>query len=289
MGRGEKGRGEGVGNEKRSGEGGKAWGRVEGGRRGGRGDSGEGGKGGRSCGRGEGVGEGGERGGEGVGRRGRRGEGGERGEGWKSGQLWGRGEPLSLPCFRRRPRGECGGAGHTFIHKQQPSTHSCRMPLSPSPPPSTPLPPPFPISGAPPEASVEELATLLRKEQLNGYGVNAPHGPGGARKLRGSGLYARCSLINHECNPNVARFDAFDQGVTRIAFRAMHDLPAGGWRGRGVSWGRQGGGRDSKGRWRGARGANWYVRGGGSGGEGGEGGEHCGVAGLHASIRLTRA
>lgn len=52
----------------------------------------------------------------------------------------------------------------------------------------------------------------------------------GERCLRGSALYARASLINHECNPNIARFDAFDQqgpGSTHVSFRAMHDLPQG--------------------------------------------------------------
>jgi hypothetical protein len=85
----------------------------------------------------------------------------------------------------------------------------------------------FPPSGASSPAAPEELAALLRKEQLNGYGVLAPHGPSGERRLRGSGLYPNCSLINHECNPNVARFDAFDSGSVRMTFRAMHDLPPG--------------------------------------------------------------
>lgn len=52
----------------------------------------------------------------------------------------------------------------------------------------------------------------------------------GGRVLRGSALYAQASLINHECNPNIARFDAFDQqgpGSTHVCFRAMHDLPPG--------------------------------------------------------------
>ncbi len=50
------------------------------------------------------------------------------------------------------------------------------------------------------------------------------------RLLRGSALYSLASLINHECNPNVARFDSFDvpgPGSTSVVFRAMHDLPAG--------------------------------------------------------------
>lgn len=50
--------------------------------------------------------------------------------------------------------------------------------------------------------------------------------------LRGSAIYSAASLVNHECNPNVARFDAFDAprgtpGTTHVVFRAMHDLPPG--------------------------------------------------------------
>ena len=89
-----------------------------------------------------------------------------------------------------------------------------------------------------------ELAALLRKEQTNSYGILAPPAPAPAagcsagneddaeceRVLRGSAMYVRASLINHECNPNVARFDAFDAGgpaSTHVTFRAMHDLPPG--------------------------------------------------------------
>ncbi|KXZ51077.1 hypothetical protein GPECTOR_14g61 [Gonium pectorale] len=132
--------------------------------------------------------------------------------------------------------------------------------------------------GGPPQLNPAELAALLRKEQLNSYGVLAapsqlrrgavasgagPSGGGcsteaaaadegadGERRLRGSAVYAQASLINHECLPNVARFDAFDGGPsssagssaqpstcapttapssssTHVAFRALHDLPAG--------------------------------------------------------------
>ncbi|GFH19763.1 SET domain-containing protein [Haematococcus lacustris] len=64
--------------------------------------------------------------------------------------------------------------------------------------------------------SVEEGAALLHKEQCNSYGILA--------------LYGLASLINHECNPNVARFDNFDapgQQNSLMVFKAMHDLPAG--------------------------------------------------------------
>jgi hypothetical protein len=88
----------------------------------------------------------------------------------------------------------------------------------------------------------EELASLLRKEQLNSYGLLASVLPeedesrkkeSNGRILRGSGLYALASMINHECCPNVARFDpGFPSGAAgihpaRLSFRAMHDLPVG--------------------------------------------------------------
>jgi hypothetical protein len=49
----------------------------------------------------------------------------------------------------------------------------------------------------------------------------------GERQVRGSGIYAFASLLNHDCLPNVARFDAFDAlaptagvpGSTEISFR----------------------------------------------------------------------
>lgn len=91
--------------------------------------------------------------------------------------------------------------------------------------------------------SSEELATLVRKEQLNSYGLLASVLPeedearkkgSNGRILRGSGVYALASMINHECIPNVARFDpGFPNAATpgvhaaRLSFRAMHDLPAG--------------------------------------------------------------
>ncbi|KAG2429022.1 hypothetical protein HXX76_011264 [Chlamydomonas incerta] len=114
------------------------------------------------------------------------------------------------------------------------------------------------LSGAgvpPPALEVEEMATLLVKEQLNSYGVLASPqqqqrqqqqavaaavaGPASAaqkaeagtsgkaaadgdeqdeedeeeeeeRMLRGSAIYSQAALINHECLPNVARYDYFD-------------------------------------------------------------------------------
>lgn len=56
----------------------------------------------------------------------------------------------------------------------------------------------------------------------------------GERRLRGSGIYPLASLLNHDCLPNLARFDDFEgkasreqPGNTAIAFRALHDIPKG--------------------------------------------------------------
>ena len=52
----------------------------------------------------------------------------------------------------------------------------------------------------------------------------------GERRIRGSGLYANASLVNHECLPNVARVDNFDSEEphrTHISLRALHALPQG--------------------------------------------------------------
>jgi hypothetical protein len=75
-----------------------------------------------------------------------------------------------------------------------------------------------------------EVATLLAKEQLNCFGLLAPlhmqqsiaaaapdaddgEDSSSSRKLRGGALYPICALLNHECIPNVARFDALDAAV----------------------------------------------------------------------------
>lgn len=59
----------------------------------------------------------------------------------------------------------------------------------------------------------------------------------GERRIRGTGIYALPSLINHECLPNVARFDRFDRppaddpapgANAAVEFRALHDIPQGG-------------------------------------------------------------
>jgi SET and MYND domain-containing protein len=78
-----------------------------------------------------------------------------------------------------------------------------------------------------PGLNPEELAALVRKEQLNSYGIMAAPGLDGERRVKGSGLYQQCALINHECNPNTARCDHFDGMSVRMTLRAMHDLPPG--------------------------------------------------------------
>ncbi|KAF6257373.1 hypothetical protein COO60DRAFT_1233872 [Scenedesmus sp. NREL 46B-D3] len=112
--------------------------------------------------------------------------------------------------------------------------------------------------------SLQEAAALLAKEQANSFGLLAPlaqqqgsggsaGGGGGARVLRGGAVYPTCALINHECLPNVARFDALDAAVdgrwpaqwprqspanggsgsgcgassTAVVMRALHGLPRG--------------------------------------------------------------
>ncbi|KAL4420349.1 hypothetical protein ABPG77_006156 [Micractinium sp. CCAP 211/92] len=91
-------------------------------------------------------------------------------------------------------------------------------------------------AGAGPAAalSLEEVAELLRRDAANGYGIMAPSAPDGERRIRGTGLYALPSLINHECLPNVARFDRFDRppgedpapaANAAVEFRALHDIP----------------------------------------------------------------
>ena len=40
--------------------------------------------------------------------------------------------------------------------------------------------------------------TLLKKDELNSYGIMAPSGAGGERRIRGAGLYVQSSLVNHE-------------------------------------------------------------------------------------------
>lgn len=84
--------------------------------------------------------------------------------------------------------------------------------------------------------SLQEVGDLLQKDLINGYGIMAPSGPQGERQIRGSGLYPTASLVNHDCLPNLARFDNFDSSSaaaslpgsnTSIQLRALHAIPQG--------------------------------------------------------------
>ena len=97
-----------------------------------------------------------------------------------------------------------------------------KSPASKSPAPASPRCNPLALSSspgsdaapaAPPAgavASVEEVATLLRIDRRNSYGLMAPSGPEGQRHVRGYGLYMEASRINHSCMPTACRFDSID-------------------------------------------------------------------------------
>ncbi|DBB01084.1 hypothetical protein WJX77_011591 [Trebouxia sp. C0004] len=70
---------------------------------------------------------------------------------------------------------------------------------------------------------------LASQDRINSYGIMAPLGPHGERRIRGSGVYPMSSLLNHDCMPNVARYDYFDgpqEDNSIVEFRALHDIPA---------------------------------------------------------------
>jgi hypothetical protein len=101
----------------------------------------------------------------------------------------------------------------------------------------------------------DEVAALLSREQANSFAVQAPSiaevSGGGGRvtrsaassrrrprpRLLGGALYCRASLVNHECLPNVARFDDFAAAGSsseatppqagRLRLVALHPLPKG--------------------------------------------------------------
>jgi len=67
--------------------------------------------------------------------------------------------------------------------------------------------------------SFAETASLLSKETKNAFGAMAPRDPAsGDRRVRGGALYELASRVNHDCFPNVARFDNFDGALERDAF-----------------------------------------------------------------------
>jgi SET and MYND domain-containing protein len=94
------------------------------------------------------------------------------------------------------------------------------------------------IGTDPTPISLECITKLIEIESVNSYGLPAPLLPGAEneadRRLRGSGVYSLASRVNHECLPNVARFDDFDGASTTapgsnaaLSLRTLHALPAG--------------------------------------------------------------
>jgi SET and MYND domain-containing protein len=67
--------------------------------------------------------------------------------------------------------------------------------------------------------SVFDAARLLAKETKNAFGAMAPRDvQSGERRVRGGALYDLASRVNHDCFPNVARFDNFDGALEKDAF-----------------------------------------------------------------------
>ena len=64
--------------------------------------------------------------------------------------------------------------------------------------------------------TVAENAALLAKEAHNAFGIMAPATPNDPeRRVRGGAVYDLASRVNHDCFPNVARFDNFDGDISR--------------------------------------------------------------------------
>lgn len=80
-------------------------------------------------------------------------------------------------------------------------------------------------------ASQEMTAALLAKDKMNAFGLMEPFGV--ERSVRGYALYGKASFFNHDCLPNVCRFDYLDggfggnEGSTDIVIRVIHDVPQG--------------------------------------------------------------
>lgn len=83
--------------------------------------------------------------------------------------------------------------------------------------------------------TLEEVRAVLERDGSNAYGIALEPGVADG-PIRGSALCATGSRLNHECLPNLARQDAFDEARadgdpgsnTGITFRALHAIPAGG-------------------------------------------------------------
>lgn len=78
-----------------------------------------------------------------------------------------------------------------------------------------------------PAFTPQQVASLLAQEGQNGYAILAPRCSNRQREVRGNALCLSASRINHECVPNIARFDDFDTQGLLLRFRALHELQAG--------------------------------------------------------------
>eukprot|EP00892_Ulva_mutabilis_P006140 jgi/Ulvmu1/3899/UM018_0121.1 len=76
----------------------------------------------------------------------------------------------------------------------------------------------------------EDVCYLVGREMCNSFGIMAPSHEEGERRIRGSALYQHASCLNHECIPNAARVEDFDDGSTSSTYmrvRPLHKIPAG--------------------------------------------------------------
>lgn len=79
--------------------------------------------------------------------------------------------------------------------------------------------------------SPEFVREIFLKDLVNAYGIRAPLRMGSdCTLIRGTAVYKECSRINHECLPNIARCEDFDETSGNnvcMKFKALHDLPPG--------------------------------------------------------------
>ncbi|KAI5065016.1 hypothetical protein GOP47_0019711 [Adiantum capillus-veneris] len=78
-----------------------------------------------------------------------------------------------------------------------------------------------------PSWSVEFVASLIAKDQRNGFGLSTFVPDTRLRKIRAYAIYAQASFFNHDCLPNACRFDYIDKpgvGNTDIIIRCLHDI-----------------------------------------------------------------
>ncbi|XP_078447334.1 ASH1-related protein 2 [Wolffia australiana] len=87
------------------------------------------------------------------------------------------------------------------------------------------FPPPGPAGFGP-----ELTAALLAKDRMNAFGLMEPCS-GGLRRVRAYGIYPSAALFNHDCLPNVCRFDYIDSpgfgANTDLVVRAIHEIQPG--------------------------------------------------------------